>query len=112
MLDLKKLNGLEVQKGYQTDRAVAILIGYIAQQMKVSLKECLLSAKYYSILQDGSTDTSVNEQGFVYVIFLNKGWAVLKFLSLESPQVADTSDLVDCVKNDFCIWTFYESCYT
>lgn len=107
------MNGLEVQKAYHTDRAAAIIIGYIAEQMKVSLKECLLSTKYYSILQDSSTDTSVSEQGFVYVIFLNNGWAVLQFLSIESPQVADTSDdLVDCVKNDFCIWTFYESCYT
>ena len=41
LLDLQDLNDLEVLKGYQTDRAAAIFIDYIAKQMKVPLKECL-----------------------------------------------------------------------
>ena len=89
LLDLQELNGLEVQKGYQTDRGAAIFIDDIAEQMKVPLKECLLDAKYYSILQDGSTNTSVSEQELIYVIFLNDGRAIIKFLSIENPQAAD-----------------------
>lgn len=59
LLHLQESNGLEVQTRYQTDRADAIFIDYIAEQMKFLLKECLLKAKY-SILQDGSTDTGVS----------------------------------------------------
>ena len=95
MLDLQEFNGLEVQKRYRNDRAAAIFIDYIAEQMKVPQKECLLNAKYYSILQDGSTDTSISEQELVYVLFLNDGQAVLKFLSIKNPQAADAPHLVD-----------------
>ena len=69
--------------------------------MKVSLKECLLNGKYYSILQDGSTDTSISEQELVYVLFLNDGRAVLKFLRIENPQAAEAPHLVDWVKDTF-----------
>ena len=54
LLDLQELNGLQVQKEYQTDRAAAIFTDYMAKQMKVPLKECLLNAKYFSILHDFS----------------------------------------------------------
>ena len=61
--------------------------------MKVPLKECLLNAKSYSILQDGSTDTSMSEQELVYVLLFNYGQAVLKFLTIENPQAADAPHL-------------------
>ena len=93
VLDLQELNGLETQKGYRTDRAAAIFIDYITEQMKVPLKECLLNAKSYSILQDGSMDTSISEQELVYVLLFNYGQAVLKFLSIENPQAADAPHL-------------------
>ena len=101
LLDMQELNGLDVQKGYRTDRAAAIFIDFIAELMKLSLKESLMKAKYYSILQDGSTDTSVSEQELIYVLFLYKGRPVLKFLSIENPPVADAQHLVGCVKEAF-----------
>ena len=75
LLDLQELNGLDVQKGYRTDRAAAVFVDFIAESMKLPLKKCLIKvkAKYYSILQDGSTDTSVIEQELIYVLFLYEG---------------------------------------
>ena len=93
LLDLQELNGLETQKGYRIDRAAAIFVDHITEQMKVLLKECLLNAKSYSILQDGSMDTSISEQELVYVLLFNYGQAVLKFLSIENPQAADAPHL-------------------
>ena len=101
LLDLQELNGLDVQKGYRTDRAAAVFVDFIAESMKLPLKECLMKAKYYSILQDGSTDTSVSEQELIYVLFLYKVRPVLKFLSIENPPVADAQHLVECVKEAF-----------
>ena len=101
LLDLQEINGLEVKKGYRTDRAAACFVDYIAESMKIPLKECLLKARYYSILQDGSTDTSVKEQEIIYVLFLHEGRPILKFLSIENPDVADAKHLVECVKEAF-----------
>ena len=41
-LELQELNSPEVQKGYRTNRAAAIFIYYIAEQIKGPLKESLL----------------------------------------------------------------------
>ena len=71
------------------------------ESMKVPLKECLMKAKYYSILQDGSTDTSVSEQELIYVLFLYESQPILKFLHIENPPVADAQHLVECVKRSF-----------
>ena len=63
-----------------------------------------MKAKYYSILQDGSTDTSVSEQELIYVLFLYKGQPILKFFSIENPPVADAQHLAECVEEAFhCI---------
>lgn len=69
--------------------------------MKVPLKECLLNGKYYFILQDGSTDSSISEEELIDVLFLNDGRVLLKFLSIENPQAAESPYLVDCVKDTF-----------
>ena len=70
LLDLQELNGLDVWKDYKTDRAAAVFVDFIAESMKLPLKECLMKAKYYSFLQDGSTDTSVSEQELICLVSL------------------------------------------
>ena len=101
LLDLQELNGLDVQKGYRTDRAAAVFVDFIAESMKLPLKEYLMKAKYYSILQDGSTDLSVSEQELIYIFFLYESRPVLKYFSIENPPVADAQNLVECVKEAF-----------
>lgn len=102
LLALQEKNGVEKRSGYRTDRAAAIFADFIAKQLKASLEEILLKARYYSILTDGSTDTSVTEQELIYIMLLNEdGRAVLKFLSIENPPVADAIHLVECIREAF-----------
>ena len=66
------------------------------------MKEILVNARYYSILTDGSTDTSVTEQELTYVMFLDEDGRVnMKFLSIENPARADAVHLVECIKEAF-----------
>ena len=61
-----------------------------------------MKARYYSILTDGSTDTSVTEQELIYVMFLNDdGQVNTKFLSIENPAVVDATHLVECIREVF-----------
>ena len=101
LLDLQVLNGLDVQKGYRTDRAAVVFVDFIAESMKLPLKECLMMAKYHSVLQNGSIETSVSKQELICVLFLYKGQPVLKCLSIENPPVADVQYLVECIKEAF-----------
>ena len=102
LLTPQEKNGVEKKTGYRTARAAAEFTDYIAEQMKAPLKEVLAKAKYYSILTDGSTDSSVTEQELIYVLFLSDdGKANTRFLSIENPAVADAPHLVECIKTAF-----------
>ena len=102
LLALQEKNGVDKQSGYRTPQAAASFIDLIAEQCKAPLKEILVKARYYSILTDGSTDTSVTEQELIYVMFLNEDGRVnLKFLSIENPAAADAPHLVECVREAF-----------
>ena len=102
LLALQEKNGIEKRNGYRTPQAAADFIDFIAKEFKAPLKEILVNAKYYSILTDGSTDTSVTEQELIYVMFLNEDGRVnMKFLSIENPARADAAHLVECIKEAF-----------
>ena len=54
-------------------------------------------------MTDGSTDASILEQEFLYVLFFSSfsGVPVLKFLSVDTPQHAHTDGLKQCIKDSF-----------
>ena len=93
---------MKVTKGYKTDRAAASFVNVIDQSMKDSFVEDLLSANYYSLLTDGSTDASILEQEGFYVLFLSKkGEPVVKFFSIQTPDHAHAEGLKKCLENAF-----------
>ena len=54
---------------------------FIGKVEKDKLGESLTKARYYSVLNDGSVDSSVQEQELVYVSILDDGVPKVKFLS-------------------------------
>ena len=58
-------------------------------------------ACYYSILLDGSTDSSAIEQELIYVLFLNNGTPQVKFFSIKSIKSADAEGLLLSLKESF-----------
>ena len=63
---------MEVTKGYTTDRVAASFVDVISQSMIDSFVEDLLSANYYSLLTNGSTNANILEQEVIYVLCLSK----------------------------------------
>ena len=62
--------------------------------MKDSFIEDLLSANYYSLLTDGSTNASILEQEGFYILFLSeKCEPVIKFFSIQTPDHAHAERL-------------------
>ena len=74
LLKLQTKNRVKpIGSSYLHERAAATfaeVIGYVHHR---SLKEKLAKARYYSVLNDGSSDTSVSEKELVYVLFLDDG---------------------------------------
>ena len=71
--------------------------------MRETFIEDLLSAQYFSLLTDGSTDASIKKQEVIYVLFLSKkqGRPVCKFFSIETPEHADADGLKTCIEKAF-----------
>ena len=57
--------------------------------MKKSLAEPVANARYFACLNDGCTDSSVTEQEIVYVLFLDNGVPIFKYVSVESSENAN-----------------------
>ncbi|CAB4039655.1 Hypothetical predicted protein [Paramuricea clavata] len=76
--------------------AAAKFVNVIGQITRESLNADLAKACYYSILNDGSTDVSTTEQELVYVLFLQDGTPVIKFMGVESPAQADAERITNC----------------
>ena len=70
--------------------------------MRSEFLKSLMSANYYSVLTDGSTDASVMEQEVVYVLFMSEeGEPVVKFISIETPEHAHADGWKQCIEEAF-----------
>ena len=65
------------------------------------LIENLSKAQYYSILNDGSSDTSIPEKELVYVLFLENLFPKIKFVSIDNIKNASAEGILDCIKEPF-----------
>ena len=103
LLVLEEKNGMKKTRRYCTDRAAASFVNLVGKSIKDDLVKDLLSAHYYAILTDGSTDSSILQQEALYVLFLSpsSGLPVLKFLSVESPEHAHADGLKACMEDSF-----------
>ena len=102
LLELQEKNGAKYHKGYRNERSAANFVDTCGQVIKDNMVQDLLNAKYYSVLMDGSTDSSVTEQELIYLLFLGKnGIPEVKFFSVESVKAADADGLKSSLKEAF-----------
>ena len=83
-----------IKECYRNDRAVASFTDSIAKVTKDSFAKDLPKVRYFCILSDGITNSSVTEEELVYVLFLLYGKLTLKFLSIEPANNANGTQKV------------------
>ena len=75
---------------YRNERAGANFIDTIGTSIRQKSLEDIEKYNYFTLLMDGSTDSSVTVQELIYVLFLNiKGTLSVKFLSIVKHAHAD-----------------------
>ncbi|PIK60679.1 putative sperm flagellar protein 2-like [Apostichopus japonicus] len=87
--ELDKKKGLDVGNSYQNDKSAAVFTSYIANEEANKLKSQLGEAKFFSVLVDGSTDTSVKEVELSYVRYSICGEVYVRFLAIKSLERAN-----------------------
>ena len=96
-----KNNGSAIGLSYQTDRAAAQFTEVIPDVHYEGLSENIHKACYYSILNDGSSDTTVSEKELVYALYLEDGKPKIGFVGIENVNNANTEGILECIKESF-----------
>ena len=79
---------------YRNETAGAIFIDTVGTTICRKLLEDMEKCNYFTLLMDGSTDSSFTEQEPISVLFLgSKGTPSVKFLSIEKVEIAHVDGL-------------------
>ena len=107
LLKLQAKNGIQnFGSSYGNADARAYFGDYIGKVLREDLKNLISKSNYYSVLSDGSTDSSATEQETIYVLFICGGVPVLKYFSIESVKVADSAGLKETLEKAFLRFGF------
>ena len=102
LLELQEKNKTTgIKECCRNDRAAANLTDSIAEVIKDSFADDLAKARYFCILGDGSTNSSVTDEKLVYILFLLCGKPTSKFLSIEPAINANAKGIHSCIKEAF-----------
>ena len=98
LLVLQGKNGVKMSDMYCNERAGANFVDAIGTSICQKLED-LEKCNYFTLLMDGSTDSSFTEQELIYVSFLDsKGTLSVKFLSIEDIKHAHADELKGTLK--------------
>ena len=97
----QKKKGPKIVASYKTNRVAADFSQSVAYTYHQELIENLSKARYYSISNDGSSDTSISEKELVYVLFLEDRFLKIKFVSIENVKNANTEGILGYLKASF-----------
>ena len=93
LLELEELEGLKFLDSYKNDKSVREFIMSIAEELNGENLEKISRCNFFSLLCDGSTDSSITEKELMYILFLDPDTHEIKlvFFSLKSAltQTAD-----------------------
>ncbi|KAG5273476.1 hypothetical protein AALO_G00151730 [Alosa alosa] len=97
LVDLHLKNGLNFGNTYKNDHSCSTFIQSIAQTMSDELKDKIKSARFFSIITDGSVDRSVQDQEIIYITFLDNGLPVNNMVNLVTLQHANSQGILDAI---------------
>ena len=107
LCELEARHGVDIGAAYVNENAGKTFCAYIAESRRKALREVVNSAKFYSILMDGSTDVA-NVDDEVFLLqwcdvdnSVEKVHSRMDFLSVSRPQSADGKGLFECLQTVF-----------
>ena len=104
LCNVTEANGTEIGQTYRNSKAAVVFLSYISGAEKDKTVEMIRSAQHYSLLIDGSTDLSGDEQESVFVRTSHNGKVSERFLAMGSPESTTAEHLkefVDTIVSDY-----------
>ena len=102
LLELQEKNRVRgIGKAYLADKKCAEFTKYIANVIRTELDNDLKNCNYFTCLNDGSTDSSITEQEVIYVLYSKDGVPTVRYLSIETINVANAPEIVPLIQDAF-----------
>ena len=102
LLELQEKNGVrDIGKAYLTDKKCAEFTKYIAHVIRTESDNDLKNCNYFTCLNNGSTVSSITEQEVIYVLYLKDGAPSVRYLSIETLNVANAPGIVASIEDAF-----------
>ena len=104
LYDLESRHDVDLGVAYKNDVSAKSFTHFIAQSQCDSFVRSLSNSHYFSFLMDGTTDSGKVEDELVVVLYCKQDGIVkeirvcARYLSVVTPNKADTDGLVDCLK--------------
>ena len=99
MCELDMAKGVDIGKTYHNADMAKEFVHFIAEVEREEIRKKYYSAKFVSLLSDGSTDTSVLEQEIIYMRFSHRGILNTYFIGIEPVPKADAAHINDAIDN-------------
>ena len=104
--ELEERHGVDLGQGYKNNQPCSSFIEFIALDQRRSLVEALSRANFYSLQEDGTTDSGNIEDEVFLIVYLDhhaeldncRVHIVNKFFSVRRPSSGDAKGLFDCLK--------------
>ena len=94
LVTLQVANGLDIPPSYCNDKQARVFTGFIYDIFRKAKITNIRKSDYFSILSDGSTDTSTQEEEIVYVRYLEDNIIPkTAFAALKALEKADASSI-------------------
>ena len=65
------MHGVDIGTSYRNDNACAEFLDYLGEDLRLQLNKDLARVNYFSVLSDGSTDCTINEQECTFVLYFD-----------------------------------------
>ena len=102
LLELQEKSGVrDIEKAYLTDKKYAEFTKNIAHVIRTELDNDLQNCNYIMPLNDESTGSSITEQEVIHVLYLKDAVLAVKYLSIETLNVANAPGKLASIEDAF-----------
>ena len=99
MCTLDKAKGLDIGKTYHTDKYAAQFVHFISQAQIQNNLSIFETAKFATVISDGSTDSSFCEAEIVFIRFATKGQLYTQFVGVANVAKANAENITKAITN-------------
>ena len=102
LFEIEKRHGVRLGSTYATEHKCRDFVVIIGETMREKALDSLKQSKYFSVLMDGSTDSSITEKELMYVQYLtSSGKAECMFLKMKDILHSSAAGIKECLEETF-----------